>query len=174
MLALTIFCVVAVALTTALQQTVDTAIILRDESQVRLEIQNLLDETSAMKLKPGKSEVQMGDGRVRYEREVRAVQAKTAKGVVLPSLYEIKFKLLGDRLVRIGPTVRLSLFINHEKKTEFRNGRLLRLLAPGGALGPCDSEYRRGHGFSNHSDDVASDFRNQLSPDATAKSGWNL
>jgi type II secretory pathway pseudopilin PulG len=90
MLALTIFCVVAVALTTALQQTVDTAIILRDESQVRLEIQNLLDETSAMKLKPGRSEVQMGDGRVHYEREVRAVEAKTAKGVVLPSLYEIK------------------------------------------------------------------------------------
>jgi type II secretory pathway pseudopilin PulG len=90
MLALTIFSVVAVALTTALQQTVDTAIILRDESQVRLEIQNLLDETSAMKLKPGTSEVQMGDGRIRYERVVRAVQAKTAKGVLLPSLYEIK------------------------------------------------------------------------------------
>ena len=35
MLALTIFAVVAVALTTALQQTVDTSILLRDESQVR-------------------------------------------------------------------------------------------------------------------------------------------
>ena len=90
MLALTIFCVVVVALTTALQQTVDTSIILRDESQVRLEIQNLLDETSVMKLKPGKSEVQMGDGRVRYEREIRAVAAKTARGVLLPNLYEIK------------------------------------------------------------------------------------
>jgi type II secretory pathway pseudopilin PulG len=90
MLALTIFCVVAVALTSALQQTVDASIILRDESQVRLEIQNLLDETSVMKLTPGKSEVQIGDGRVRYEREIRVVQAKTAKGEVLPSLYEIK------------------------------------------------------------------------------------
>ena len=92
MLALTIFCVVVVALTTALQQTVDTSIILRDESQVRLEIQNLLDETSATKLKPGKSEVQMGDDRVHYEREIRAVEAKTAKGVPLPSLYEIKIQ----------------------------------------------------------------------------------
>jgi type II secretory pathway pseudopilin PulG len=90
MLALTIFCVVAVALTSALQQTVEASIILRDESQVRLEIQNLLDETSVMKLTPGKSEVQIGDGRVRYEREVRTVQAKTAKGELLPSLYEIK------------------------------------------------------------------------------------
>jgi hypothetical protein len=90
MLAVTIFCVVAVALTTALQQAVDTAIILRDESQVRLEIQNLLNETTALKFKPGKSEVQMGDGRVHYEREIRAVNAKTARGVVLPNLYEIK------------------------------------------------------------------------------------
>jgi hypothetical protein len=90
MLAVTIFCVVAVALTTALQQAVDTAIILRDESQVRLEIQNLLNETTVLKFKPGKSEVQMGDGRVHYEREIRAVNAKTARGVVLPNLYEIK------------------------------------------------------------------------------------
>jgi hypothetical protein len=89
MLALTIFCVVSVALTSALYQTVDASIILRDESQVRLELQNLLTETSALKLKPGKSEVHVGDGRVHYEREIRAVQAKTAAGVVLPNLYEI-------------------------------------------------------------------------------------
>ena len=89
MLALTIFCVVAVALTTAVHQTVDASILLRDESQVRLEIQNLLTETSVLKLTPGKSDVQVGDGRVRYEREIRAVQAKTAAGVVLPNLYEI-------------------------------------------------------------------------------------
>jgi hypothetical protein len=90
MLALTIFCAVVVALTSALQQTVDTSIILRDESQVRLEIRNLLDETSVMKLVPGKSEVQVGDGRVHYEREIRTVQAKTARGELLPSLFEIK------------------------------------------------------------------------------------
>jgi hypothetical protein len=89
MLALTIFCVVVVALTSALQQTIDTSIILRDESQVRLEIQNLLDETAATKLTPGKSEVETGDGRVHYEREIRNVQAKTARGELLPSLYEI-------------------------------------------------------------------------------------
>jgi prepilin-type N-terminal cleavage/methylation domain-containing protein len=89
MLALTIFCVVAVALMTAVHQTVDASILLRDESQVRLELQNLLTETAAQKLKPGKSEVQVGDGRVHYEKEVRAVQAKTAAGVLLPNLYEI-------------------------------------------------------------------------------------
>jgi type II secretory pathway pseudopilin PulG len=90
MLALMIFCLVAVALTTAVQQTADASIMLRDESQVRQELQNLLTETSMMKLKPGKSPVQIGDGRVHYERTIDVVNAKTAAGVVLPNLYEIK------------------------------------------------------------------------------------
>jgi type II secretory pathway pseudopilin PulG len=89
MLALTIFAVVAVALTAALQQTVDASILLRDEAQVRLEIQNLLAETNSQKLKPGKTEIQTGDGRIRYEREILPVKAKTARGEVLPDLYEI-------------------------------------------------------------------------------------
>lgn len=80
---------VAVALIGAVHQIVDAAILLRDESQVRLELQNLLTESSAIKMKPGKSEVTVGDGRVHYEKEIRAVQAKTAAGVVLPNLYEI-------------------------------------------------------------------------------------
>ena len=92
MLALTIFAIVAVALTTALQQTVETSVLLRDESQVRLEMQNLLAETTSVKVKPGKTELETGDGRVRYEREIRAVQAKTARGEVLPGLYEIVIK----------------------------------------------------------------------------------
>jgi type II secretion system protein I len=92
MLALTIFAVVAVALTTALQQTVDTSILLRDESQVRLEMQNLLAEATSGKLKPGKTELQTGDGRVRYEREIRVVKAKTERGEVLPDLYDIVIK----------------------------------------------------------------------------------
>lgn len=92
MLALTIFVVVAVALTAALQQTVDTSVLLRDESQVRLEMQNLMAESSSTKLKPGKADIQSGDGRVRYEREIRSVEAKTARGEVLPDLYEIVIK----------------------------------------------------------------------------------
>lgn len=89
MLALTIFCVVAVALTSALHQTVDASIMLRDESQVRIELQNALTVAASQKLKVGKSDVQEGDGRIHYEREVRSVLAKTAKGVVVPNLYEI-------------------------------------------------------------------------------------
>ena len=89
MLALTIFCVVAVALTSALHQTVDASIMLRDESQVRIELQNALTVAASQKLKLGKSDVQEGDGRIHYEREIRSVLAKTAKGVVVPNLYEI-------------------------------------------------------------------------------------
>jgi type II secretory pathway pseudopilin PulG len=89
MLALMIFSLVVVALTSALQQTVDASILIRDESQVRFELQNLLTETAAQKLTPGRSEVVVGDGRVHYEKEIRAVQAKTAKGVLLPNLFEI-------------------------------------------------------------------------------------
>jgi len=89
MLALLIFCIVVVALTSALQQTVDSSILLRDESQVRFELQNLLTETAAQKLTPGRSEVVVGDRRVHYEKEVRAIQAKTAKGVLLSNLYEV-------------------------------------------------------------------------------------
>jgi type II secretory pathway pseudopilin PulG len=92
MLALTIFAVVAVALTAALQQAVDASILLRDEAQVRLEIQNLLAETNSQKLKPGKTEIQTGDGRIRYEREILSVKAKTARGEVLPDLYEIDIR----------------------------------------------------------------------------------
>ena len=89
MLALTIFCVVAVGLTAALHQAVDTSIVIRDESQVRQELQNLLTETASTKVKPGKSEIQSSDGRIHYEREIRAIQAKTARGEQLPNLYEI-------------------------------------------------------------------------------------
>jgi len=63
--------------------------IVRDEAQVRLELQNILAETSAEKLKIGKAEIKSGDGRITYEREIRAVQDKTAKGEQLTNLYEI-------------------------------------------------------------------------------------
>jgi hypothetical protein len=89
MLALTIFCVVAVSLTSAVHQIVDTSILLRDEAQVRLELQNLLTESVTAQIKPGRSEVPVGDGRVHYEKVIRVIQAKTALGVVLPNLYEI-------------------------------------------------------------------------------------
>ena len=109
-----IFCLVAVALTTALQQTVEASILLRDESQVRLELQNLLTETAAQKFNPGKSEVKVGDGRVHYEREIRAVQAKTAAGVVLQIYTKSAFRPLGKPPARNGRIMPRSLFTGQE------------------------------------------------------------
>jgi hypothetical protein len=89
MLALTIFCIVAVALTSALHQTIDASMVVRDEAQVRLELQNIVAEASAGRVKTGKSETKSGDGRITYEREIKAIGGKNGKGEVLTNLYEI-------------------------------------------------------------------------------------
>jgi hypothetical protein len=89
MLALTIFCIVGVALTSALHQAIDASVVVRDEAQVRLELQNIIAETSAMKVKVGKNEIKSGDGRITYDREIKIVNGKNSKGEVLTNLYEI-------------------------------------------------------------------------------------
>lgn len=89
MLALMIFSVVAVSLTTALHHTIDSAIFLRDESEVRHDLENILAESSVAKLKPGKEDVRVGDGRIRYEREVTSIQPKTERGELLSNLLQV-------------------------------------------------------------------------------------
>ena len=89
MLALMIFSVVAVSLTTALHQTIDSSAFLRDESQVRHDLENILAESSVIKLKPGKDDLQVGDGRIQYEREVTPIQPKTQRGEVLANLLQV-------------------------------------------------------------------------------------
>jgi hypothetical protein len=77
-LALSIFCVCAVAFTAALYQGSDTISILRDESQVRHELANILAESATLKLKTG-TEVLESHGKFHYERDVEPLQAQTAK-----------------------------------------------------------------------------------------------
>ena len=89
MLALMIFCVVAVSLTTALRQAIDTVILLRDDAQVRHDFENLLNEATVSKLQPGKEDLTVGDGRIRYEREIVRIAPKTIRGESIPNLYEI-------------------------------------------------------------------------------------
>ncbi len=89
MLALMIFCIVAVSLTRALHQTIDTAVILRDDSQVRRNLQNILAESEAIKLNPGKTDLSIGDGRVRYEREVNRIQPKNDRNQMVANLYQV-------------------------------------------------------------------------------------
>lgn len=92
MLALMIFCVVAVSLTTALRQAIDTVVLLRDDAQTRHDFENLLNEAAVTRLQPGKEDLTVGDGRIRYEREVVRLQPKTVRGELVPNLYEVTIR----------------------------------------------------------------------------------
>lgn len=89
LLALSIFCIVALSLTTALEQAADTARLLRQDSQVRHDLESILAETSVTKLAAGKDEIPLGDQRVHYEREVVPIQAKNSKGQPLDHLWRV-------------------------------------------------------------------------------------
>jgi prepilin-type N-terminal cleavage/methylation domain-containing protein len=89
LLALSIFSIVALSLTTALQQAADTARLLRQDSQVRHDLESILAESSTTKLAAGKTDIPLGDQRVRYEREVAPVQAKNSKGQPLDHFWRI-------------------------------------------------------------------------------------
>jgi CHASE3 domain sensor protein len=89
LLALSIFCIVGLSLTTALQQGAETARLLRQDSKVRHDLESILAETSTTKLAAGRSEVPLGDQRVRYERQIAPVVAKNSKGQPLDHLWRI-------------------------------------------------------------------------------------
>jgi type II secretory pathway pseudopilin PulG len=89
LLALGIFCLGAIALTTALQHSVDTVILIHDESEVRQDLESILAEASAIKLQAGKTAIFMGDHRFQYEREVVSFSAKNSKGQVVPNLWQV-------------------------------------------------------------------------------------
>jgi type II secretory pathway pseudopilin PulG len=89
LLAFSIFCIVALSLTTALQQAADTARLLRQDSQVRHDLEAVLAEASTLKLAASKVAVPLGDQRVRYEREVAPVAAKNSKGQAVDHLWRI-------------------------------------------------------------------------------------
>ena len=92
MLALMIFCVVAVSLTNALRQAIDTVVMLRDDAQTRHEFENLLAEAAVTKLQPGKADVPIGDGRIHYEREVVRLESKTLRNEPVTNLYQVTLR----------------------------------------------------------------------------------
>lgn len=89
LLALGIFCLGAIALTTALQRSVDTVILIHDESEVRQDLESILAEATAIKLQAGKTAIFMGDHRIQYEREIVSLSAKNSKGQVVPNLWQV-------------------------------------------------------------------------------------
>jgi type II secretory pathway pseudopilin PulG len=89
LLGLAIFCIGAIALTMALQQAVDTVILIHDESEVRQDLESILAEASVNKLQPGKTAIFMGDHRIQYEREVVSLPAKNSRGQPVANLWQI-------------------------------------------------------------------------------------
>jgi type II secretory pathway pseudopilin PulG len=89
LLALGIFCMGAIALTTALHQAVDTVILIHDESEVRQDLESVLAEASAIKLQTGKTAIFMADHRIQYEREVVSLPAKNSKGQAVANLWQV-------------------------------------------------------------------------------------
>jgi type II secretory pathway pseudopilin PulG len=89
LLGLAIFCMGAIALTSALQQAVDTVILIHDESEVRQDLESILAEASVNKLQVGKTAIFMGDHRIQYQREVVSLPAKNSKGQAVANLWQI-------------------------------------------------------------------------------------
>jgi type II secretory pathway pseudopilin PulG len=89
LLGLAIFCMGAIALTAALQQAVDTVILIHDESEVRQDLESIMAEASVNKLQAGKTAIFMADHRIQYEREVISLPAKNWKGQPVPSLWQV-------------------------------------------------------------------------------------
>src|SRR5258708_34525566 len=83
LLALGIFCMGAIALTSALQRSVDTVILIHDESEVRQDLESILAEATSNKLQPGKTSAFTGDHRISYEREAVSFSEKNSKGQVV-------------------------------------------------------------------------------------------
>jgi type II secretory pathway pseudopilin PulG len=89
LLGLAIFCMGAIALTSALQQAVDTVILIHDESEVRQDLESIMAEASVNKLQAGKTAIFMADHRIQYEREVISLPAKNWKGQPVASLWQV-------------------------------------------------------------------------------------
>jgi Tfp pilus assembly protein PilV len=89
LLGLAIFCVGAIALTAALQQALDTVILIHDESEVRQDLESIMAESSVNKLQAGKMAIFMADHRIQYEREVSSLPAKNWKGQPVASLWKV-------------------------------------------------------------------------------------
>ena len=89
LLGLAIFCMGAIALTAALQQAVDTVILIHDESEVRQDLESIMAEASVNKLQAGKTAIFMADHRIQYEREVVSLPERNSRGQPAANLWQI-------------------------------------------------------------------------------------
>ena len=89
LLAFGIFCLTAIGFIAALEQTIFTVTLVRDEAEIRHDFENFFAEARAEKLQPGTQTLNTGDNRIRYGRQVQAIKAKNERGADVPNLFQI-------------------------------------------------------------------------------------
>lgn len=89
MLAILIFSLAAVSLAVALNESLDAFAQIRQESEIRLQLQSALAEAIGQKLTEGKETLQLGNGTVVYSREVTALKWKNQDQADVTNMYQI-------------------------------------------------------------------------------------
>ena len=105
MLAVMVFSLAAVALALALNESLDAFADIRRESEVRLQLQSALAETTGQKLSVGKEKLQLGDGTVVYSRDVTLLDWTNEDKEPVSNLYQVKIFAdwqVGDRADATG------------------------------------------------------------------------
>lgn len=89
LLAVTIFSLAAVSLAVALSETLDAFREIRRESEVRIQLQTALAETTGQRINIGKETLQLGDGSVVYSREITALERENQFREPVLGLYQV-------------------------------------------------------------------------------------
>ncbi len=89
LLAVTIFSLAAVSLAVALSETLDAFREIRRESEIRVQLQTALAETTGQRLSPGKETLPLGNGSVVYSREITTLERENQFREPITGLYQV-------------------------------------------------------------------------------------
>ncbi len=92
MMAVLIFSLAAVSLAIALNESLDAFADIRRESEVRLQLQSAMAETTGQKLALGKEKLQLGNGTVVYSRDVTSLDWKNQEKESVTNLYQVTIR----------------------------------------------------------------------------------
>jgi len=89
LLAVTIFSLAAVSLAVALSETLDAFREIRRESEIRVQLQTALAETTGQRLSLGKENLPLGNGSVVYSREIISLERENQFREPITGLYQV-------------------------------------------------------------------------------------
>ena len=89
LLAVTIFSLAAVSLAVALSETLDAFREIRRESEIRVQLQTALAETTGQRLSLGKENLPLGNGSVVYSREIITLERENQFREPITGLYQV-------------------------------------------------------------------------------------